>query len=1110
MRARQGQGEVRERQVKGLGHQHQHQHQHYVEECSPCSSSSSSCSLPSRPPCVVVKHRRELKPGGLGRRRNKTQDTLRNEGQRQRQRQNENEGQGERKDGDQLKEQHQQRQQAPRRSKAELAKQIKALTDGSAKLNLSHLSHLNTGHLEKHLEESLGEVEGDIHESESKNVASVSEEKEKEESLWARKVWFTSSGHLLRDDGVSSKDQVLSTSSSTIFCKDMLSSEEWTKCQRFTVYDVGLLIRSRLVQQRCFAYDLIKGILGKSHQADEKLAHCDSFQYFVRQGLYDALLVDSTSSNARGCHYSLSLLSDILLPTPLAEYLAQKKCFGAFVRNSNRKQSGKILQDFEGDIAVRVSKVCRLGTILQHNDLSQQVVLAVVKIMIALELRGIWSYLASCSSFIISFLSAKIESGELISLKLHIVWLLLLISERDAKLVSENVDRTFPEVLGKMASATKFSESYHENALQSFILQFCKAHLSSKDVKLARKLTESARTNFDFGAINTTKLSNGDCILVGNLFSMLSDNTYELLIGGKTEMSRVDHLISGIKYLEFLLLQVPKTINESGDRILYYICALTQGVSFYKHLKELEREGGCCRNLLNPLDDLDRSMNSILPGLMGSLCAVYKNLLYQDIKDGKLLQGLNLGPSDTKLSHSTWHTAISNLLSSLLELSSNEEFALDLAWNILTMHRAKTFVVDIQEDSLDVHGVISLLVDSTHYELLCLAIDIFGNSSRVGCSVDSLVVTWDCAAEAIFRSDCTHERLSMRSLFSSKFLCGILGKCDEILEMYMPNGNVLSAFEMNRDSSVVDPESLAKYMASLDSDSRASKSSPLSPGWMYDLDLCASQIQFYPLILLFLLCLELCGSRYLLGLPVNLKLSKILNDAYCKNNSLFKEESCSLMPQILGHHISGLEKEVYNLRLSTQIIDQFASISCRDRLFGLSASLSFSNAQSPSDRLRSWKSICSLECFNLFPSVTYYEKLMWLFFGSPTKIELVEACFESLVLGSNSMKRALDEGCITGYFALHIVSEFCFGESRVEEMSVLQKQHGTLANRKKDLVHRALAFMREDILVYLFKYSFDGKIPSVARTLDKRKVSSCRAITGSLPNFLEDLEVESM
>ena len=120
-----------------------------------------------------------------------------------------------------------------------------------------------------------------------------------------------------------------------------------------------------------------------------------------------------------------------------------------------------------------------------------------------------------------------------------------------------------------------------------------------------------------------------------------------------------------------------------------------------------------------------------------------------------------------------------------------------------------------------------------------------------------------------------------------------------------------------------------------------------------------------------------------------MKLSKILVEAYCRSNSLFKEESSSFMSIVVGFHLTQMDNEMYNteaiiqegyeLRLSTSIIDQFTSVSYGDTLFGLVASLAFSNAQSIPDQMEAWKNVAAGDSFDLFPPISYYGDLVKFF-----------------------------------------------------------------------------------------------------------------------------------
>lgn len=252
-----------------------------------------------------------------------------------------------------------------------------------------------------------------------------------------------------------------------------------------------------------------------------------------------------------------------------------------------------------------------------------------------------------------------------------------------------------------------------------------------------------------------------------------------------------------------------------------------------------------------------------------------------------------------------------------------------------------------------------------------------------------------------------------------------------------------------------------------------------------------------------------------------MKVSKILLEAYCKSDTLFTEDNfVAIMPTVMNAYISEVVKEVdghndagrafASLHLSVSIIDQFTSVSYGDAFFGLNASLAFCNAQPSKEQTESWKALCAADCFDLFPSLTVYEStsIGRLFFSLPSSIGIAEACFESL-LGNHSMKVAIKEGCITGFFALHCVSEFCFGEDKSKSatsrmVADQSKQNTTDPNpKRKGMIQQALVFLDKEVMLSLMKYSIDGGSPKVENQVSERKVQICK-------RFLEDRQLPSI
>ena len=172
--------------------------------------------------------------------------------------------------------------------------------------------------------------------------------------------------------------------------------------------------------------------------------------------------------------------------------------------------------------------------------------------------------------------------------------------------------------------------------------------------------------------------------------------------------------------------------------------------------------------------------------------------------------------------------------------------------------------MDEESYAEDSHALILWEIDAAHYALLCLAISTFKESLGMNQSLDDIVLIWDCAAEALLRSSKPSVTVRRDILFNPKFFCSVVGRAEEILKEDTVG---LGIFE--KESLCVlaaDAMEVSRHLcASL---RRGDPESRSEPSWMYDLGVCAGKEELYPTVLLYLLCLERCGSKYLLGLPV--------------------------------------------------------------------------------------------------------------------------------------------------------------------------------------------------------------------------------------------------
>ncbi|UPQ96714.1 hypothetical protein HOP50_01g00040 [Chloropicon primus] len=980
----------------------------------------------------------------------------------------------------------------PKWNRAELARRIKSLTDGTARLRARE------GAEEGEKPDSNGGRGGGSATSQAGGGAVDPREREEDEaSSWSRGVWFDERGRILVGADAPASPEILSSSasSSTIFCRDMLTSEDWRSCRNFTLHDIALLVRSQVLNQRCFAYDMIRAILEYSVHSRHGSVYSNCFRYLVeRAKLFDALLRDASSSSNRGSQYSLSLLSDILLPSLLANYFAQKKGFGDAARGAEGSGGPLPSKHFRNKLATRLSEECDLDSIIRSRSLSESFSLSILKVMIALETQGIPSYRGPDSAAeVVSFLLSKLREAKNMSLKVHLVWFLLLATERDPAFVSKEASEAFVKLLGELYEEIKLLDGHLENALKSYLLKLFRGYYRDHTHADSRGWFAQTTTLFLEGGTRLAgEVPTGDLIAIDNLFCMLSENA----AGWSKDGIWLDHVDVGINCLKSLLLHSAEGLDKTNDKTLYYVPALASGLSFFGHLaaSAVKSQG----ILVEPYKSLESLVVSKLGEITVSTCSIYKSLLHQHLRHGMLVVGTDVGGAGTRFLHGSWHHVISLFLFLFLQFISSvckeqEAAATDLAYEILSIHREKTYVVDEEEYLEDDSNSLLLWdMDAAHYSLLRLAIDTFLESDRVDQSVMDIVLLWDCAAEAIFRSQRTEVPICPDVLFSAKLFSAVLQKREEILAK---KWLALGPFEADLTScGVANEAEVAQHIVNGLRKGDSGSSQPI-PDWMYDISVCEGRMDLYPLILLYLLCIEVSGSKYLLGLPVSMKLSKILHDAYCKSDALFKEDAfVAGMPLILkahlcqvGDHCRGGGGSAIALQISPAIVDQFLSVSLGEQFFGLCASLALCNAQPVKDQVQAWKAICSAGCFHLFPCVSCYDKdARLLFFTLPYRAEMVDACFESM-LTSESMKSAVRDGCITGYFALHCVSEFCFGPSKSPRAE----------SKRAGIIHRALAFLDDDMLRMLFRYSVRDGVPSLEDHPSDQKVATCKSIVGS-------------
>jgi hypothetical protein len=1007
----------------------------------------------------------------------------------------------------------------PKGTKADLARRIKSLSLNAETPSLELEPHQIQALQEEAARESQGDHAGVGSTQAGENAEARNKEEEDEEMAWARTTWFrVYEGKVLRTQDAPSKEVYSSSGhSSTIFYQSMLSAGEWMSSERLTVYDIGLLVRSRVAQQRCFAYDVVKRILETSVHIDsvaERFTYENAIQYFVRVGgLHETLLSDMNGSNARACQSSFAVISDMVLPSLLANCLAQKKSFLSWSKSSadTKHKANSALLCYQKELAEKISKGCILSEIIKGNANSDPFSLSLVKVMLVLETQGHASYLGSREDtrVILSFLSSRLQQAKSVSIKVHIVWLLCVISERDPSVLSEHLGDGIFDVIESLYDATRSKGSYMEYTIQAFTLHFQNSHLSKYWNKAWDMLAQVSKSSAQ-GSQATAAIDIPTLILIENLFSMLSKGKITNLMG---ESQQVEAICSASACLE-LVLQAWKSVDERSDSFLYCLSAITSGMAFYDHLVTTSTgaQGVKSEDLTNATQGLHDMLTGVIPALVKCCSKVFKDLVHQDIKQGKVIQGFDTKHSGTKFLHSTWHKVVCDFLLLSLKPLGDKGAALESAWKVLETHRMKTFVIHSDEDLKDCHATIFSELLANHYNLLGTAIDVFLNLSGACIPLEKIVTTWDCAADALFywSTNTKNQFISAGTLFSSKILVGILEKRKEILQKYMNGAFPLNGVEpdLNQKIDHIDTMDITRKIHAVVSEF---KGRDLSPDWMFGLHLCGGKQELYPLILLFLLCVELSGSRYLLGLPVNMKLSKILAEAYCRSNSLFEEESSSFLSIVVGFHLTQMDNEMYNseaiiqkgyeLRLSPSIVDQFTSVSYGDTLFGLAASLAFSNVQSIPDQMEAWKNVAASDVFDVFPPFSYYGDLVKLFFGWPRSVSLVESCFDTLLMPS--MEKAVKRECITAFFAVHYVSEFCFTEMNEDNCHKIKLSLSDGLSKQKKLIHQALVFLDETMLQVLFRYSFEDSVPKF-KDLSQRKIEMWKRIVGHdrLPSFL--------
>ena len=102
------------------------------------------------------------------------------------------------------------------------------------------------------------------------------------------------------------------------------------------------------------------------------------------------------------------------------------------------------------------------------------------------------------------------------------------------------------------------------------------------------------------------------------------------------------------------------------------------------------------------------------------------------------------------------------------------------------------------------------------------------------------------------------------------------------------------------------------------------------------------------------------------------------------------------------------------------------------------------------------------------------------------------------MLTSRSMRLAIDKGCITAYFAVHCVSEFCFGAQDAQALPEREL-------KRKRVARQALEFLEEYTLLLLFRYCVEDGVPKVKGEPSAKKIQTCRSLFGPEYKGLERL-----
>ena len=967
-------------------------------------------------------------------------------------------------------------------TRADLARKLKALTEGTARLVPRvplKADNLDQGEGQPTTRDDVlcglaRKEEGVVDEfDEEGNEGSGGEG---EDWSWARRVWVGRFGIGVEK----AKGGVLSSpaGSETVFCRGMLSSDAWTRAECLTLRDVGLLCRSSVASQRSLAFDLLRRSFEHSSVAaedDAEALHAEAYGYLRDAcGLHSALARDCVSTNPSLAQPALGLAAELLLPALWANHLAQRRTFCPGL-----PRSGPFREGLAKDLAAAsasLGDVLASGRSGRRVGLGEQAALSAFRIAAALGESS-----EPPGAALLEMAASRLGGDGPPALRAHAAWAL---ASSPSSPPSEALLCSASSVYSSCRARAE--EGFPSHAERGFLLDLLLGRFHLPGGRLHGDPSSEALRGVLAGLKEALAV---DKPLRGDLVSAAS--VLRALLSFSTSSSSWRGLGAGL--VNELLAKV---WSFEGDDGCYALAALAAGLDF---LSRLAAEGAL------EAAGLSRLASSRLPALQKGATELLSSLIRQSARGGRLREGedLSVGLAATTLLHSTWHGACASFLIALVGcaeaggVEDGPEWARRVALGVLSAHRSSREFVVVGDAAAAAgeetqRSLISRETAAAHGALMARCVGSWrAGGADVPWEEEPALVAWDCAAEAIFQQSAKAKAVVRAdTLFDRRDLEAVLGGVGSLEDDPRP---------------AVDPAEMAAHLnETLDAAGMEGGADGRAVDWMFSAEICEGRPDLYPPLALYLTRLERLGSRYLLGLPVELKLTKVLVEAFCHKDDLFKEPNfAEVMPVVVGAHAEALARVLARpgssdrrLRLPTSIVDQFASVSLGDPFFARCASLAFSSAQQPAAQVEAWKAACASDCFALFPDVTSYDATQRsLFFELPVCAPIARACFESL-LSSGSLRRQVERGAsMAGCFAAHCVTEHLFGGGG-EVVVVKREEEGP---SRRAMAHKAVAFLEESTLEGLLRYApppREGAPPALETHPRRERVEALASILG--------------